>query len=138
MKYHYTDSGKFSASDVIKVESIRFEWKPDCDTSPDEYAQDYADCEPDDRAKYLAQDAERMAAYRRDEWNYQGCIAIAVVSRPIGQGSRRLQEFTSGGLWGIESDSDADYLRSVERDELADLAAHLKAFGIEMPANIKS
>ena len=81
-----------------------------------------------------AQDYARAEAYNRGEWSMLGCVAVATISRPCGQGSRRLDKLTSGGLWGVESDSGADYLKSVESEQMADLAEHLKAFGIECPA----
>jgi hypothetical protein len=40
-----------------------------------------------------------------------------------------VQRIRSGGLWGIESDSDASYIAEVEQGELADLRSELKAVG---------
>jgi|SRR6185312_6164451 len=45
-----------------------------------------------------------------------------------------LQTITSGGLWGIESDSDADYLKSVEDEQLAELRNQLHAIGFSQRA----
>jgi hypothetical protein len=80
-------------------------------------------------AQYKAQDARRLADYGKD-WSMMGCYAEAEVSYPIGQGNRRLQIFRSGGLYGIESDTDHVYRREVEKAELEDLATHLRAFGV--------
>jgi hypothetical protein len=44
-------------------------------------------------------------------------VARAALAIPIGQGCRRLMTVESAGLWGIESDSDAEYLASVFADE---------------------
>lgn len=108
------------------VDSVRFLWQYDEHGDPSYLL----DSEPD--YEYLAQDKARLDAFHTGEWHMEGCQAVAVVSYPIdSRGNRRLQEFCSGGLYGIESDSDAAYRREVERDELADLAAHLAAFGID-------
>ena len=40
--------------------------------------------------------------------------------------------FTSGGLWGIESDSGDEYIKEVEEQEFYDLKDHLAAFGIDV------
>ena len=58
---------------------------------------------------YCKADYERMLALDRGEWCYLGIMAKAVVSIPCNGNSRRLETLTSGGLWGIESDS-GDYL----------------------------
>lgn len=87
-----------------------------------------------DFKKYALQDFERMESAERGNWQMEGCVAKATVSYSIGNGSRRLETLTSGGLWGIESDSDKKYLRTLEDEELADLADHLEHFGIETSA----
>lgn len=46
-------------------------------------------------------------------------------------GDRRLEEFTSSGLYGIESDCGDDYLEEVGIDELEGLRFHLEVFGID-------
>ena len=80
--------------------------------------------------KYCRQDYERMESLNRGNWFYLGIRADAEVSVQL----RRVQTITSGGLWGIESDSGRDYLESVEKDELMDLRKELKAFGFSSRA----
>ena len=63
-----------------------------------------------------------------------GLVAEATVSRPAGRDSRRMQRFTSMGLWGIGSDSSDDYLQEVAAEELSDLKRHLTAFGVSTAA----
>jgi hypothetical protein len=58
------------------------------------------------------------------------CVATAEVSYALSKGNRRLEHLDSGGLYGIE-DPDSEYQRLVTRDELADLRAHLEAFGVD-------
>lgn len=133
MKPKYLFEDTFNASAPIKVDSIRIEHLIDENPDVSWLEQDYSDCTPADQAKYRAQDAERLAAFNRGDWYCIGIRAKAVVSYPCGNGSRRLETFTSSGLWGIESDSDADYIKTVERDELSDLQDHLSKFGVPFP-----
>lgn len=107
---------EFSATADKRVDSIKIVWKQD--ESPD--------------TSYLGayQRSERLNA---GDWCYMGCYAEAEVSYPTGGGNRRLETLRSGGLWGIESDSDAKYAGEVEGQELADLKGHLSQFGIGWP-----
>ncbi|MBV6489846.1 MAG: hypothetical protein CNCCGFBP_00220 [Fimbriimonadaceae bacterium] len=79
---------------------------------------------------YAKQDAERLAKFRFDDWWFEGCYAVAEVLYEASPGCFRLDVLRSAGLWGIESDSGSDYVRSIESDELADLSSHLERFGI--------
>jgi len=45
-----------------------------------------------------------------------------------------LQDVSSGGLWGIESDSDASYLKEIEAEELSELRKQLYAMGFSKRA----
>jgi hypothetical protein len=45
-----------------------------------------------------------------------------------------VQKITSGGLWGIESDSDRSHFAEVTAEELADLKAQLLALGFSKRA----
>jgi len=84
-----------------------------------------------DYYKYGMQDWARMEALNSGEWCFIGIIAEAVVSYPIGgNGDRRLETLSSGGLWGIESDA-GDYLEEVAGQELDNLKEHLNQFGID-------
>ena len=44
------------------------------------------------------------------------------------------QEMTSGGLWGIESDSSPEYLKEIEQEQLSELKSQLKAIGFSSRA----
>jgi hypothetical protein len=90
-------------------------------------------------------DYERMEAYNRDEWGFIGIRAEATVI--IGEVCRirnekgeeivtgRIHQFlTSGGLWGIESDSDQSYFREVEQEELNQLRRILHEWGFSFRA----
>lgn len=79
---------------------------------------------------------ERMESLNRGNWCYIGIRAEAEVAltpvHPLDPG--QTQTIHSGGLWGIESDSDSDYLESVEKEELSDLRGQLKALGFSSRA----
>ena len=89
--------------------------------------------------KYAMQDWRRMDGLQRGEWSFIGIEAGAVVGYEISDGGRGgggvyrgLETLTSGGLWGIESDS-GDHLKEVAGEELAGLRKHLTAFGVTIP-----
>lgn len=78
-------------------------------------------------------DYERMEQLYRGDFCFIGIRAEAEVTVPCGQ-SAICQTITSGGLWGIESDSKADYLSEVEGEELSDLRTQLTALGFSKRA----
>ena len=96
--------------------------------------------------KYVRQDYERMESLNRGDWCYIGIRVDAEVQltatwensvmskvswhSPIAP----YQTITSGGLYGIESDSGNDYLESVEQEELSELRAQLKELGFSTRA----
>jgi len=109
-----------------------------CDNSPDlsHLTQGYNDVKNDDeRQKYLNQDAERLKNYG-DTWECIGIKCIAVVYIPIGQNNYKIQEIDSGGLWGLETDSDKEYLTTVKNEQIDELKGYLKLFNIDIPNNL--
>lgn len=80
-------------------------------------------------AEYIEQDYERMTAYNNQQWFSMGIKAVAGVSYLVHGNNRRLEPLTSGGLWGIESDS-GDYIEEMDNEQLDDLRQHLEQFGI--------
>lgn len=91
--------------------------------------ENYKGESPEDIRKYCRQDYERMESYNNQQWCYIGIRAEAEV-----QVADVIQRITSGGLWGIESDSDRPYLESVQQDELANLKTELLALGFSRRA----
>jgi len=83
------------------------------------------DEDPD--TSYLDQDEfeDRREAYQRGEFSFVGVRAEAqVVIEGI------VQTLTSGGMWGIESDSDEAYIKDVALEEYDNLRDILKAVGV--------
>lgn len=98
------------------------------------YVENYKGESPENIRKYILQDYERMEGLNNGDWVYIGIGASAQVSIPSGSSSIE-SDVSSGGLWGIESDSGETYLReSVEVDELAELRTELKALGFSSRA----
>jgi|ERR1700733_11924611 len=91
----------------------------------------------EDIRKYVRQDYERMERLQHGDWCYIGIRAEAEILIPSGSASI-VQEITSGGLWGIESDSDAVYLKDVEGEELSELREQLQAVGFSKRAIAKA
>ncbi|GAC1371016.1 MAG: hypothetical protein NVS3B25_19030 [Hymenobacter sp.] len=98
-------------------------------------ADDYADLSDLDQfenstdkeeRKYYKQDQKRKAAYG-DTWYMLGIYAEATIKTSSGM----THKVRSGGLWGIESDSDASYFREVAREEVAQLTDELAALHID-------
>ncbi len=88
---------------------------------------------PEKIREYVRRDYERMERLQREDWCYIGIRAEAEILIPSGSASV-VQEITSGGLWGIESDSDASYLADISAEELSELREQLLAFGLSTRA----
>jgi hypothetical protein len=77
---------------------------------------------PEKIREYVRQDYERSERLHRGDWCYIGMrVEAEIVIDNV------CQEITSGGLWGIESDSGKDYLAEIESDELYELRKQLTA-----------
>lgn len=72
----------------------------------------------------MEQDYKRAEALNRGDWCYLGVFAVAEVV--IGETCQRIR---SGGLWGIESDSDSSYFAELRAEQLAELKEQLLALG---------
>lgn len=79
---------------------------------------------------YAEEDAQRIRNFRAGGWWFESCRAVAEVRYELYDGSFRIERFSSGGLYGIESDCGDDYRLEVESQELADLQSHLARFGL--------
>jgi hypothetical protein len=86
--------------------------------------ENYKGESPADIRKYCQQDYERMENLNRGNWGYVGIRADAEI---IVDGV--LQDISSGGLWGVESDSDRAYLTEIDGEQLSELRQQLRALG---------
>jgi len=84
----------------------------------------------DEVRKYVRQDYDRMESLNAGDWCYIGIRAEAKVQVT----GDTVQRISSGGLWGIESDSDRSYFDEVQKDELANLKTELLALGFSTRA----
>jgi hypothetical protein len=74
-------------------------------------------------------DYARMESYNREEWSFIGIQAQAEI---VLDGV--CQTIQSGGLWGIESDSEESHFREVEQEELTSLRGILHTMGFSKRA----
>lgn len=75
--------------------------------------------------EYKDQDEDRKKQYERGDFSFVGVRAEAdVVIEGVSQ------KLTSGGLWGIESDSGDEYIENVALEEYDALRNILKAVGV--------
>jgi len=83
--------------------------------------------------EHNASNEERLKQFHNGDVWMLGMWVEATVSYPTNErGDRRIETLRSGGLWGIECDSDEDYINgTILADELADLKEHLEAFGVD-------
>lgn len=144
---------------IATIEDLIAEWEsPDCDCHGGDmrrhelryfnpsfnYVDKHGKLLPDNTAeevrKYVRQDYERMEGLNRGSWQYIGIRAVAEVAIPMGAHTAvaTIQRITSGGLWGIESDSDKSYLADVGKEELANLKTQLLALGFSRRAISKA
>ena len=74
--------------------------------------------------KYALQDKKRLEAYYNDEWYFIGIQAVAEI-RINGIS----QTISSGGLYGIESDSGNEYFDEVLEEQKEELKDNLLELG---------
>jgi hypothetical protein len=79
-------------------------------------------------------DKDRKEAYERGAFEFIGIYAVAKVDlhKPTPQGGWQYvgtTEYRSGGLWGIEDDSDREYLKSIAEEQEAELRDILREEG---------
>jgi hypothetical protein len=82
-----------------------------------------------DYRKYALQDFERMEALQRGEWFYLGIKARATIATSKDGKDWTLNTVESGGLWGIESDSNDSDKKEMADDELINLCVIFEELG---------
>lgn len=91
-----------------------------------------ADKDPD--TSYLEEGDERYRTFHAGLWDFMGVLAEAQIAIPTSEGNATVQKISSGGLWGIESDSDESYIAEIEVEQLSALKVQLKALGFSSRA----
>ena len=131
----------------LRLDKITIEWKEDdcpdvsyLETTIDQngkihscrYTQEELEDCPKLTRRYIKEDMERLSNFGKT-WVMLSCVAKAEVSYPINEsGDRRIETFRSGGLYGVESDSDSEYLKEVEKEQIEDLKQHLEHFNVDL------
>jgi hypothetical protein len=92
--------------------------------------ENYKGESPENIRKYIREDYERMESLNRGDFSFIGIRAEAQVHLT----GDLFQEITSGGLWGIESDSGESCLQEIEQEQLSELRAELEAIGFSKRA----
>ena len=85
--------------------------------------------DPDANPANAEANAERLAAYRAGEWHCIGIKARAMFLIDLGHRGL-IQTVESPGLWGIESDSDPEYLDQVFAEEAQTLRGILAQLNV--------
>jgi hypothetical protein len=79
--------------------------------------------------QYCQQDYERMEGLQRGDWCFMGVrVDARIVVADV------IQDITSAGCWGVESDSDDDHFAELEGDEASECKAQLAALGFSKRA----
>lgn len=91
--------------------------------------ENYDGCTDAEIREYCWQDYERMESLNNGSWCFIGITAIAEIQL----GTDVVQEITSGGLWGIESD-DNGTIKQEKENELDQLKDQLLAIGFSKRA----
>ena len=94
------------------------------------YSQEEYDANPEQVEEWIDEDHRRLNSFGYS-WCMLGCYASAQVSIKVNPSYETVDTIRSCGLWGIESDSDANYKKEVETEELEDLKAELEKRGID-------
>jgi hypothetical protein len=93
--------------------------------------ENYAGETPENIRKYVTQDYKRMEDLNNGQWCFIGIRAGAEYTV---QQHGVIQTMTSGGLWGIESDSDESFFKEIEQEQLSELKEQLHAIGFSYRA----
>ena len=80
---------------------------------------------------YAKQDKERLDAYNRGDWKMIGIKAVATIHIPTNNNNVNVQNIYSKGLWGIESDSDDDYIKDIGREQIAEVKQYLRILYVD-------
>ena len=82
-----------------------------------------------DYKKYSLQNYHRMEDINNGNVGFIGISVKAEILTWSDSKNWLINEISSGGLWGIESDGGAEYLKEIEQEEISELKDVLKEYG---------
>ena len=97
------------------------------------YTQEELDKHPIRTRRYIREDMGRLEKFNSGELQSYGCIAEAEISYPLTDDNRRIEWLTSGGVWGIESDTNREYREIIADEQLDDLKGHCERLNVDTP-----
>jgi len=80
---------------------------------------------------YAKQDKERLEDYNKGVWEMIGIKAVATIHIPINDNTVKIQTIDSGGLFGIESDSDNSYIQDIGREQIEEVKNYLRILCVD-------
>lgn len=80
---------------------------------------------------YAKNDQERLDAYYKGIWEMIEIIAVATIHIPVNDNTVKIQTIDSGGVFGIESDSDDSYIRDIGKEQIAEVKNHLRILCVD-------
>ena len=80
--------------------------------------------------EYGLQDYKRMEQLNNGDFSFMGIIAHANIYLEE-NGRSTYQKITSGGIWGVESDSDKSYIEEIEKEQTEDLKHQLEHLNVD-------
>lgn len=84
--------------------------------------------------EHVEQNYERMESYGAG-WLCLGLRAVADLTVHLDNGKTLTTSVESGGIWGVESDSD-EAIEQWSKEEFAEVRSELEELGVDTPANI--
>lgn len=87
---------------------------------------------------WVEEDMKRYEEYGIN-WHSIGIIAEAKIFIPFKIHTNngfdwnfKIQEISSGGIWGVESDSQPEYFESLEEEQIAELEGYLNTLNVDL------
>lgn len=132
--------GRAPVKTSVKVSNLVAVVEHDSDSEPDHLLDEnrYKGEPEATQRRYRAEDLKRVEAWKRDEWHYVGLFLRAELEITVGKLTySRAAKVETAGLWGIESDSEPGYFKSVAGEEYEALKDLLRALGVREFPDLK-
>ena len=79
--------------------------------------------------KYCEQDYERIESFNKGNWYFLGIKVEAEIQTSKNGKEWLINRISSGGLFGIESDSESSYFEEIEKEQINELKIQLLELG---------